>query len=121
MKFEGTKQLPSLEFDEAIGHIKIFGVSIAIEPSDFWSPLLAKMITYLEDPRDIHLEIELDYFNTPSAKQILSLLNLIDKRTGETKRKFVVTWHDDDDEDMRETGEDFASMIYKNTTWRFET
>jgi len=121
MKFEGTNELPSLEFDEAIGHIRIFGKSIAIEHLDFWSPLMAKMVEYLEEPRDIHLELEFEYFNTPSAKQILKLLNLIDKRMSETKRNFVVTWHDDDDEDLRETGEDFSTMVNKNAIWRFKT
>jgi hypothetical protein len=120
MKFEGNNELPSLTFDEATGHLKIWGASIAMEPKDFWSPLLAKMVEYLEVPKDIHLELAFDYFNTPSARKILELLRLIDTRMGETKRNFLVTWHDDGDEDMREAGEDYESMINKNTTWRFK-
>ena len=79
MKFEGTKELPSLEFDEVIGHLKISGISISIEAADFWNPLIEKMKIYLEDPRDIHLEISLEYFNTTSSKKLLDLLNVIDK------------------------------------------
>jgi len=120
MKFEGTKNLPSLEFDEAIGHLKIWGGSISFESKDFWDPLIDKMKTYLEDPRDISLTFALDYFNTISAKRILDLLRLVDKRAGETDRKFVVTWIYDDDEDMKEAGEDFESIVNKNTTWRYK-
>ena len=122
MKFDGTKELPSLEFDELTGHLEIWGASIAIEANDFWNPLLEKMEDYLKDPRDIHLELAFDYFNTPSAKKILDLLNLIDKLTGESKRKFTITWiSEDDDEDMREAGEDFSSMVNKNAIWRFKS
>jgi len=119
MKFEGNHELPSLEFDEATGQMKIWGRSIAIEHKDFWQPLLTKMIVYIEYPRDIHLELALEYFNSPSAVALLKLLNLIDMRVGETKRNFVITWDDLGDEDMREAGEDFESML-KNTTWKFK-
>jgi len=119
MKFEGNHELPSLEFDEGIGHLRIWGKSVSIEAKDFWAPLFAKMVTYLEIPRDISLEIELEYFNTPSAKKILDLLNLIDKRMSETKRRFVVTWLDGGDEDMKEAGQGYAEMVNKNTIWRF--
>jgi len=120
MKFEGTKDLPSLEFDELTGHLRIWGSSTSIEPNDFWAPLYKKMKTYLKEPRDISLEIELEYFNTPSAKKILDLLYLIEKHTLELKRKFVITWIDNDDEDMRNAGQDYSEMLHKNTTWRFK-
>ena len=120
MRFKGTDQLPSLEFDEEKGQIKIWGASIALEVKDFWAPLLAKMVEYLEEPRDIHLELAFDYFNTPSARKLLELLKLIDVRMGETKGEFIVTWDDDDDEDLREAGEDFASLVNENTTWIFK-
>jgi len=121
MKFEGTKQLPSLDFDEDIGRIRISGVSIALSSVNFWEPLIEKMETYLEDPRDISLEINLDHFNTPAARQILRLLTLIATKTQESNRRFAVIWHDNDDEDMREAGEDYQSMIDKNILWRFES
>jgi hypothetical protein len=120
MKFEGTKDLPSLEFDELTGQIKIFGASTSLAVEDFWQPLFDKMKIYLEDPRDISLTIEFDYFNSSSARRLLDLMNLIDKKAGENKRKFVITWIHGDDEDLKEAGEDFASMVYKNTIWRFE-
>jgi len=116
MKFEGNHELPSLEFDEATGYMKISGYSVAMDDRDFWGPLTAKVEEYLEQPRDINLDIELEYFNTPSAKRLLHLLKIIDDKA----KNAIVTWIDDDDEDMREAGEDYASMINKNIKWKFK-
>ena len=120
MKIEGTKQTPTLEFDEGTGKLKIYGVSIGINPGEFWDQVIDMVKTYLEDPKDLELDLNLEYFNTPSASKMFSLLKLVDIRMGETKRKFTVVWHDDDDEDMRETGDDLSSMVSKNTTWVFK-
>jgi len=124
MKIEGTKQTPTVEFDEGTGKLKIYGISIAINPSEFWDQVIDMVEIYLEDPKDLELDINLEYFNTPSASKLYSLLKFIDNRMGEVKkkrkRKFTVVWHDDNDEDMRETGDDLSSMVSKNTTWVFK-
>ena len=120
MKFEGTKDLPSLEFDELTGQLKIWGASTSLAVEDFWHPLLVKMTSYLEDPRDISLTIEFEYFNSSSAKRLLDLIKLIDKKSGENKRKFVVTWLYGEDEDMKEAGEDLSEIVFKNTIWRIQ-
>lgn len=120
MKIEGTKESPTLEFDEVLGKLKIYGVSVGINPSEFWDEVIDMVKTYLENPKDLELDLNLEYFNTPSASKLFTLLRLIDTKMGENKRKFTVVWHDDDDEDMRETGEDLSSMVSKYTTWVFE-
>lgn len=120
MKIQGTKETPTLEFDSAKNKLKIYGVSIAINPTDFWGTVMNLMKGHLEEPNDLELDLALDHFNTPSATRILALLALIDGKMGEHKKRLTVVWHYDDDEDMKETGEDLASMVSDNTTWVFE-
>jgi len=110
MKFEGNHELPSLEFIEDEGIIKIWGRSIANEPKDFWVPLREKLDDYLNDPRDIVLSIDLEYFNTPSAIQILSVLKILKEKLKASKRKLLVKWISDDD-NMVEAGEDYHAML----------
>lgn len=120
MKIDGTKQTPTVEFNEVLGKLKIYGISVGINPSEFWDQVIDMVKTYLEEPKDLELDLNLEYFNTPSASKMFTLLKLVDNKMGETKRKFIVIWHDDNDEDARETGEDLSSMITKNTTWVFK-
>lgn len=110
MKFEGTKDLPSLDFIEDEGIIKIWGRSIANEPKDFWIPLKEKLEVYLKEPRDISISFDLEYFNTPSAKLILDIFKLLREGLKITKRKLMVTWFYDDEE-LQEAGEDYESMV----------
>ena len=120
MKIDGTKETPTLEFDKVNGKLKIYGVSVGINPSEFWDQVIGIVSLYLEEPKDLELDINLEYFNTPSASKLFALLRLVDTKMGENKKMFTVIWHDDDDEDMRETGEDLSSMVSKHTTWKFE-
>ena len=118
MKFEGNHELPSLEFIEDGGMIKIWGRSIATEArADFWSPLIDKLDTYLDEPRDIVVIIEMEFFATSSAKAMLEMFNLIaDKVVVKNKREAVIKWISED-EDMEEAGEDYQSMVSK-LTWK---
>lgn len=114
MKFEGNNELPSLEFNEDEGTIKIWGRSTAIEAkADFWGPLLDKLDTYLDDARDIIISIEMEYFATSSAKAMLEMFELLARKVVvKNKRKAVIKWISDD-EDMEEAGEDYQSMVSK--------
>lgn len=120
MKIDGAKNIPTFEFDEVDGKLKIYGVSTSIDPKEFWDPIIETMKSYPEYPMDVELDINLEYFNTPAATRILALLRTIDVRMGEMKKILTVIWHDDDSEDMREAGEDLESMVNKNTRWVFK-
>lgn len=112
MKFEGTDKLPSLEFNEDSGKIKIFGRSVGVEAKeDFWNPLIEKLNNYLDEPRDIEITIDLEFFSTASSKSILEMFRLVKQKVvKEYHKKFIVEWVYDD-EDLLEAGEDYESMV----------
>ena len=118
MKFEGNHELPSLDFNEEEGKLRIWGRSISTEArADFWKPLIEKMKDYLDSPRDIVVEFDLEFFSTVSAMLILEFLKLLQDKVLANKGTLVIKWVYED-EDGRESGEDYASIVSK-PEWRF--
>jgi hypothetical protein len=118
MIFKGNHKLPSLEFIEDEGTIKIWGRSISTESIlDFWRPLHDKLEEYLSDPRDMVITMDMEYFATSSAKAMLEMFHLFETLIIDKKRKALVKWLYDD-EDMLEAGEDYSSMTPK-LEWKF--
>ena len=116
MQFKGTNNLPSLDFDEEAGLLILTGRSTSVEKDDFWNPLIEKMDSYLNTPRDITMIIDFEYFNTTSAKSMLELFKLIVNKTKKNNKTFLIEWFYDDN-DMMEAGEDYSSMI-EGVTWK---
>ena len=116
MQFKGTNNLPSLDFDEEAGLLILTGRSTSVEKDDFWNPLIEKMDSYLNTPRDITMVIDFEYFNTTSAKSMLELFKLIVNKTKKNNKTFLIEWFYDDN-DMMVAGEDYSSMI-EGVTWK---
>jgi hypothetical protein len=112
MKFNGTFGLPSLDFDEEKGLIKIFGRSIAVEAiEDFYKPLKDKLEDYLSSPRDITMAVELEFISTSSAKALLELFMICSRKVvKEHKNVFTIEWIYEDEDDL-EVGEDYQDVL----------
>jgi len=119
MKFIGSKNLPSLEFNEDEGILKIYGRSIEPEADeDFWKPLRDKIDEYLDDPKNIILSIDLEYFATSSSKAMHKLFKMFqNKNVIKNKKEVLINWYYED-EDIFEAGEDYKSMFPK-INWKF--
>jgi len=64
----------------------------------------------MTDPDDTIVDIELEYFNTASAKIILSLFKKISK-VKEMGKELKINWsYTEDDEIIRDSGFDFAKL-----------
>lgn len=109
-KFEGRGGLPSLIFNENKGTIKIYGKSLVMVKENFYLPLFKKLDEYLSFPRDIELTIDLEFFNTLSAKYLLELFYLIEEKQIKNNKDFIVKWMYED-EDIKDSGENYSKMI----------
>lgn len=109
-EFNGENGLPSLKFNESTGLLKIYGKSLVLSKDNFYEPLYKKMEEYLKIPRNINIEIDLEYFNTVSAKCLLDLFKMIEEKQIQSQRDFFITWYYDDI-DIKESGNDFASIL----------
>lgn len=136
-----TSKTPAIDFDYESGILEIRGVSIPEDADNFYAPLLEWVSKYVEKTKEAEedkqtcIRLKLIYFNTSTADYLVSILKTLktlsesveDKdsepnpETDEediediedlSDAKFVIEWHyEEDDEDMRETGAHFESII----------
>lgn len=94
------------------GYIKIKGRSIHEGIIDFYKPVENWVKEYVRVPADTtYLDINLEYFNSASAKILVHLCQIISQIRLKNK-KFIVNWYyEEGDEDIRERGEHFSSVL----------
>jgi len=111
LKFAPTKNTPEIILNPE-GKIKIRGRSIPENASDFFAPVEDWISTYILSPANVtSVDMSLDYFNSASAKNFISILQKITFVTLKHK-KFIINWYyEDGDEDILERGEYFASIL----------
>ena len=94
------------------GIIRIRGRSIHENVVDFFEPVEAWINEYIKTPADLTcVDINLEYFNSASAKAIIHLLQLVIYVQLKHK-KFIFNWYyEEGDEDILERGQYFASVL----------
>lgn len=108
---EKTYSTPEVNFDFDKGLFSLKGRSIPEDSIGFYEPLMEGINQYLESPqKSTIVNIQLDYFNTNSARSIFDLLNRLNNINN--SHNVVINWYyDSDDDDMREVGEDLHKML----------
>jgi hypothetical protein len=99
---EATRKTPGIFFDVSNGIFEISGRSIPENSYEFYKPVVDWLNDYISAPLGkTVLKVSLDYFNTSSSKVIYKANNEV-----------LIEWYyEEDDEDMQESGEDYASII----------
>jgi hypothetical protein len=94
------------------GSIKIKGRSIHENVAEFFMPVESWITDYIKEPAVItRVDMNLEYFNSASAKVFIHLLQTLTYVTLKDK-KFVFNWYyEDGDEDIFERGEYFSSVL----------
>ena len=105
--------LPQITYDEIEGIVHIKGRSISAEVSEYFGDFL----TYLHEctdknPIDFKVTIDLEYYNTKSARSLLHFFEIIKENIIIKGQTANITWIiGEGDEDMREAAEDYESII----------
>ncbi len=107
-----TKTTPSINFDAQSGVLNITGESYPDSALQFYQQVLDWLNQYLvESTQPIEMNFKFSYFNTSTSKCILDILSVLETAYAKG-RKIEVFWHyREDDEDMQESGEEFAQDI----------
>ena len=111
---EGSKKTPNI-FLNKDGHLKLGGRSIHEDPDKFFKPIVDWIIQYCQNPpvQETIVDIELEYFNSGSAKFILSILQILTTRMKEGF-DLVINWHyEAGDDDILERGQYYSSLLDK--------
>jgi hypothetical protein len=111
LKISATKSSPEVILNPE-GVIKIRGRSIHENIIDFYKPVEEWVIEYIKVPADITcVDINLEYFNSASAKLLIQLFQKISHVQLKNK-KFIINWYyEEGDEDILECGEYLSSVL----------
>ena len=95
---------------ESSGNFTLQGRSLISDINKFYQPII-EWVNQLETP-SVRFNIDIDYYNTASAKKLLELLRTIDNN--DKVQEFEVIWHfEEDDEDTLEKGQLFEERLKK--------
>lgn len=111
LRISSTKNSPEIIMNPD-GIIKIKGRSIHENVAEFFEPVEDWVSEYIRTPGDItSVDINLEYFNSASAKVFIHLLQKLTYVTLKHK-KFIFNWYyEEGDEDILERGEYFSSIL----------
>jgi hypothetical protein len=106
-----TPKTPKVNMDAHKGLIELKGSSIMENSRAFYEPVIAWINEYIKSPKNTLVHVELEYFNSSSAKALISILRAVSivKKNGFELR--IEWFYRKDDDDMKESGENYASLI----------
>lgn len=110
---EQTAKTPFIEFEPQSGKFEMKGKSIPENSKVFYEQMFVWLDAYVLSPAALTtFDIQLDYFNTSSAKCIIDIFKRLELIEKNNKGKVVINWHyNEDDGDMQEAGQDYQSVI----------
>ena len=108
LKYNPTEDTPQIILDSERNEFRIAERSLPENAFEFYRPIYPWFENYVMQPNKYtELHIQLDYFNTASAKQISKILSLLEQ----IKSSLVVKWHYySDDIDMLESGKRYSRL-----------
>jgi len=112
-KISPTKNTPKVILDPK-GMFKLTGRLISENPLDFFNSIEEWLNEYLKNPAEItFVEICLEYINSVGTKYLLNIIHeIVNIHLQNNKKKFVINWYyKEEDEDMREKGTFFSSVL----------
>ncbi len=108
---ESTRKTPMVVLDPA-GKIRIGGRSIPEDASKFFDSILNWVLEYVAHPQDsTTIDIELEYFNSGSAKFVMQILRELSELPHKGKELRVNWYYEEGDDDILERGEYYASIL----------
>jgi hypothetical protein len=104
---------PGIDFNEN-GGLVIKGRSIHEDPDEFYNPVVAWVEEYCKSPAGSTIvDVELEYFNSGSAKFILIILQLLTNHIPDHNDLTINWYYEDGDDDILERGQYYSSLLNK--------
>jgi hypothetical protein len=103
---KGTDSIPSVSL-QLNGDLKITGRALPEDAAKFFVPIINWVREFYAE--EIHIEINLDYFNTSVSKQLIDFFKIIEKKS--VKAVKVKWMYEEGDEEMLESGEIYQELL----------
>jgi hypothetical protein len=111
IRFE-AKKTPYVFLDQDNGFIELKSKSYMEDSMVFYDPIMEWIYEYVRHPKDTSVNIDLEFFNTSSAKILLIIIKTLSK-VQNSGYKCTVNWfYDDDDDEIRDSGLSFSIMSH---------
>ena len=112
LEIKKTNQTPEISLNADTGILSFSGRSLPEDSAQFYKIVFDWLNQYIENlHQTTDVIFEMDYFNTASAKAIFSIIIKLDELY-KTNYPVTISWmHDDDDDDMRELGEEYQDLF----------
>lgn len=108
---EQSKKTPEVIL-KSDGYIRISGRSIHEDPDIFFDPLVRWVEAYIQNPRPVTtVNIVLEYFNSSSAKYILTMLQILSTIVEAGKELRINWYYEEGDDDILERGQYYSSVL----------
>jgi len=109
---EPTRITPLVNFDPEEGILEIKGRSSPENSIQFYQPIIDGLESYLHsDKNTLVANFAYEYFNTSSSKCLFDLFKKLTKINDSGKELIINWYYEEDDEDMREAGEDYCDLL----------
>ncbi len=121
LKIPATERSPEVDFDFDNHRLRLKGESYPEDVAAFYGPVFETLDGYFDELRDgtCCFDFELIYFNSSSAKAITSLLEKLDKVAAGGATVTVNWYYDEEDDTMRQLGEEFGEDL-EHATFHLE-
>jgi len=113
IEIKGTDKTPKFVFEPLRGSIKILGRSTMMFPQEHYPTIVKVLEEYAQDPvENTHLFIDLEYYNTLSAKYLLSILKIISRINQIPNKEAKIIWYfEEEDFTIRDDIKLFSKLI----------
>ena len=108
---EESSETPKISLDKTTGVLEITGRSLPENSIRFFTPVLQWLEEYVKAPASsTHLTIQLDYFNSASAKKIIEIVMVLEKLL-KNAHPISITWcYSNEDELILNRGREIADL-----------
>lgn len=104
---------PEVDFRYAQNHLSLRGEAYPEDAAAFFGPLLRELAAYCASiqGQELLVVFQLGYFNTSSAKALMNMLQLFEGAARSGTRVAIRWLFQEDDDVIREFGEDFSTEL----------
>jgi len=112
LELSKTVDTPEVVFDEEEGVFRVEGESYPENAMEFYRPIIENLTLYVkESTGPLKVNFKLMYFNSSSSKCLLDIFDILEEFSAAGNKVSVHWYYQEDDEDIKESGEDFAEDL----------
>jgi hypothetical protein len=113
IKINRTERSPEIDFNFQDNVFAMRGESYPEDVPTFFGPYISALESHLDGLTDgtVEFHFEMVYFNSTSAKVVMKLFDLLETTADKGVTVTINWYHDPDDDNMAELGEEFGEDL----------